>query len=127
MTIMNPEPGGMFGHLEFEGPFIFIGKMSDGRWVLETPSGDIANVPQDRTNELFPYVEPVLPLERGQMFKRTRHDYTDQVAEVLAVFPGQGSGEVQWVAYHVHYGVHSEPKLKSELAFRRVFGKRVDS
>lgn len=135
MTLNKPEPGEQFGHPTQNGPLTFVGHLSDGRWILETPAGDISNLSAKAAAcELFPYLEPVEPLERGQLFHRTRNDYSGAVAEVLAVFEGQRTGNADqqfdstWVAYHQHGGAESrEPKLKDETSFRRIFGRRADS
>lgn len=136
MTLKNPEPGEQFSHLEQNGPMTFVGRLSDGRWVLETVAGDIVNLSaQSAEREMFPYLEPVVPLERGQLFQRTRNDYMGHVAEVLAVVQGQRTYsddvvafESVWVVYHQHGGAESrEPKVRDETSFRRIFGKRVDS
>lgn len=135
MTLNKPEPGEQFGHPEQSGPLTFVGRLSDGRWVLETMAGDISNLSAKvAACELFPYLEPVEPLERGQLFQRTRNDYAGTVAEVLAVFEGQHTFSADqtfdstWVAYHQHGGAGSrEPKLKDEISFRRIFGRRVES
>lgn len=134
MTLKNPETGEKFGHPEYSGPLTYIGALSSGRWLLEVAQGDIAEFsPESAAQELYPYLEPVEPLERGQLFKRTRHDFTGIVAEVLCVFPGRQTYsddqtfDHMWVAYHQHGGAASrEPKLRDETTFRRLFGLRAD-
>ena len=61
------------------------------------------------------------PLEPGQPWERTRHDYAGQVAEVLLP-PFEANGR-RWVVYIVHYAVNEEPRIKEEKDFRRVFGQ----
>lgn len=134
MTLSKPEPGEQFGHAQYSGPLTYIGALSSGRWLLEMVQGGVLELsPESAAQELYPYLEPLEPLERGQLYKRTRHDFTGIVAEVLAVFPGQQTYsddqtfEHIWVAYHQHGGAGGrEPKLKDETSFRRVFGLRAD-
>ncbi len=135
MTLSKPEPGEMFGHTGWKHPLTYVGALTDGRWVLESSEGAMVDF-QARTaiTELYPYLEPVLPLEPGQHFRRTRHDYSGQTAEVLAVFKGAvlhdsdgGKDAPLWVAYLTHPNNNGrEPKLKDETSFRRIFGTRAD-
>lgn len=135
MTLNKPETGEKFGHLELASPMVYVGALSDGRWVLEDPTGTIVEfIPEAAARELFPYLEPVEPLEPRQFFQRTRNDYAGTVAEILAVFQGVRSYSADeefdstWVAYHLHGGAGGrEPKLKDETSFRRLFGRRVSS
>lgn len=136
MTLSKPETGERFGHTGWDGPLTYVGAMSDGRWVLENPTGTVVEfIPEAAAGELYPYLEPVVPLEPGQFFRRTRNDYTGQTAEIVAVFKGRAmhdsDGNVDdpmWVAYVTHPSNNGrEPKLKDETAFRRVFGLRADT
>ncbi len=135
MTLNKPEPGEQFGHARHTGPLAYIGALSNGRWLLEMDAGGVAEFdPKAVATEFYPYLEPVEPLERGQLFQRTRNDYAGTVAEVLVVFQGQRTYSADqkfdstWVAYHQHGGAGDrEPKLKDETSFRRIFGRRVDS
>lgn len=62
------------------------------------------------------------PLEPGQLWERTRHDYAGQIAEV--VIPPFESNRDTWVVYRVHYGSGSpNPQIKTEKDFRRIFGR----
>lgn len=136
MSMSRPETGEKFGHAKYAGTLTYVGTLTNKAWwVLETVRGTVAVLSPEEVQGLYPYLEPVEPLERGQLFKRTRHDYTGMVAEVLAVFPGQRtySGdevfESTWVAYHQHGGSGGdrEPRLKDETSFRRIFGRRAES
>jgi hypothetical protein len=128
MSLNKPEPGEKFGHAVHDGPLIFIGFTTDGRWVVELPDGNIGNItPKVAATEVFPYVEPVKPLERGQFYARTRYDYQGQTAEILGVVKDRDSAsEPQtFVVYVVHQGGNYGPHMKTEVAFRRIFGKEV--
>ena len=63
------------------------------------------------------------PLEPKQVWKRTRHDYTGQSAVIIVLAPYMG---VTWVLYEVIGGSSSEPKIKREKDFRRIFGQLVE-
>lgn len=134
MTWSNPEQGERFGRTGVDGPLIYVGTLSSGKRLLERADSVLVEMTEaEGQNELFPYLEPVVPLERGQCFQRTRNDYAGSVAEVLAVFRGQETyaGDFRfnpvWVAYHLHGGAGDrEPRLKDETSFRRIFGRRVD-
>lgn len=135
MTLSKPETGEKFGHVKESGPLAYVGALSNGSWLLEDTEGRVTQLSVAAVkSELFPYREPVEPLEAGQFFQRTRYDYSGQVAEVLAVFTGRQMyssegpvGNPVWVAFHLHHGHGSrEPRLKDETSFRRLFGERVD-
>lgn len=136
MTLSKPETGERFGHTGWASPLTYVGALSDGRWVLESGTGTMVDFTHRMAvTELYPYLEPVVPLEPGQLFRRTRHDYTGQTAEIVAVFKGQAThdsdGNVDdplWVAYVTRPNSSTrEPKLKDETSFRRIFGARVES
>lgn len=65
------------------------------------------------------------PLEVQQMWKRTRHDYTGQIAQII-IPPFENDGTT-WVVYTVHYGNGNPgPHLKTEKDFRRIFGEYIE-
>lgn len=136
MSVENPEPGEKFWTARgtASGYLTFVGHLSQGDLVLESHETGAALVlsAERAERELFPYVEPVEPLKRGDLYERIRHDYLGQTVEILAVFEGWHPASrdrgltTTWVAYHTIVSDREAlPKVTDEVSFRKIFSRRV--
>lgn len=105
-------------------PLVYVGEGTT-RYVFETQGEEIiTTVVKGRyATDIVPYVEPLAPLGPGSRWERTRHDYRDQVAEVI--IPTYQWDGVEWVTYAVIVNGNSTPQTKRVKEFRRIFGKQI--
>lgn len=74
--------------------------------------------------DVIPYTEPLIALDTGTRWARTRHDHTGQIAEII-IPTYTWKGET-YVTYAVIVNGDAKPRTKTENDFRRVFGHNLN-
>jgi hypothetical protein len=139
MTVHNPDVGEIFYDTDRESRMQYVGRDSTGRYVMERlnpgsdgkPSFLLAVEPDYARENLVTWTEELITLGRGQVWARTRNDYSDRAAVILVTFEYGNRDErhPQGGLYVVYEEINTHgtnPKMKREIDFRRVYGKLID-
>jgi len=130
MTVHNPDTDEIFWAGDLKCRLRYVGRTASGEFVLEhidepfLATGLITVTPEYVRRQLVPWTEAAVILERGQMWRRSRHDFSDRSARVLEIVAYEGDN---FVIYEETYSSRPNPKMKKEIDFRRVYGRLIHS
>jgi hypothetical protein len=130
MTVHKPEPDEVFYADDLKRRLRYVGTTLSGELVLEsldTPDSNsslITVTPAYARDHLVTWTAESVEVEQGQLWDRTRNDFMDRRAFVLAVIEWRDSN---YVIYEEIGGHGPNPKMKKEIDFRRVFGRLLTS
>jgi len=133
MTVANPDPGEIFYDDVHKTRLRFIGRDASERLIFEDidESADVSPygvafiimTDHDARHRIVVWTEESIKLGRGQVWARTRNDYSERRAVILVTFEFMGSTHVVYDEINGHGPV---PKMKAEIDFRRVYGRLVE-
>lgn len=130
MSVHNPDPGDLFWDVGRSARLAYIGRDSNAETVFEnidqeTDVSHFVIVSTDYAREfLAPWEDAPVTLAIGQVFDRSRNDYSNRHAVIIGVIDFRGTTHV---VYDEIGGSGPNPKMKKEIDFRRVYGRLMQT